>query len=159
IALFTVEKELRSILRRNEIQLAILVDAFRRSEPERFIANDGTTTSEVVVPAQEVGDVALVGDVGTVESVITMVDGSETVCIIGTGFGDDIDHAAGSMAELCFVTGGDDLEFSDRILVELRGWTAGEFILVREAVDKEASVIGPLAENGRGVIAVWILMA
>ena len=79
--LFRIEKELRGIGGRHEIQLSVFVDAFGRSEPERFVANHGASPGEVIVPAQEVGH-ALPGDVGTVEGVVAMVGGGETVYVV-----------------------------------------------------------------------------
>src|SRR5256885_15011331 len=60
------------------------------------------------------------------------------------------------MAELGFVAGGNDLEFGDGVLIKLRGSAAIEFVLVRQTIDEETGVVGALAENRRGVIAIEI---
>ena len=52
VGFFTIDKELRSILRRNEIQLAIFVDAFRGAEPESLVANKSAAPGEIIIPAQ-----------------------------------------------------------------------------------------------------------
>jgi len=48
------------------------------------------------------------------------------------------------------------LEFGDGVLIELRASTAIEFVLVRQTIDEEAGVVGTLAKNGRGVVAIEI---
>ncbi len=60
------------------------------------------------------------------------------------------------MAKLSFVAGGEDLEFGDGVLVELRGRAAIYLILVRQTIDEEPRVVGALAENRRGVVALEI---
>src|SRR5437879_13147422 len=60
--LFSMEKELRGIGGRQEIQLSVFVDAFGRSEQERFVANHGACAGEVLVPASAVGDALHVVD-------------------------------------------------------------------------------------------------
>src|ERR1700758_5164198 len=60
------------------------------------------------------------------------------------------------MSELGFVAGGDDLEFSDGVLIELRGRAAAELVLVGLTINKETGVVGALAENWSGVVAVEV---
>ena len=60
------------------------------------------------------------------------------------------------MTELGFVACGEDLEFGDGVLIELRGSATIEFVLVRQTIDEETGVVGALAENRRGVIAIEI---
>jgi len=82
VGLFIIDKELRRIGRRHEIQLPIFVNPFRGSEPECFVPHHGATASEVIVPAQEVRDVGLAGDVGTVERAVTVISRRKAVYVV-----------------------------------------------------------------------------
>src|SRR5437773_2322231 len=155
VSLFAIDKELRGVGGRNEIQLPVFVDTFRGAEPERFVANNGASAGEIIVPAQKVGHV-FPRNIGGVEDAVAVIGGSQAMNIIAARLGNDVDDAAGSVAELGFVAGGDDLEFGDGVLIELRGGAAAEFILIGEAVDEETGIVGALTENGRGVVAVQV---
>src|SRR6266403_1552263 len=106
---FVVDNELRSVVRNNKVELAIFVNSFGRTKPEGLVSNDCAAGGKVIIPAQEVWHV-LPGNIGAVEHAVAMVCGGEAVEVVAAGFRDDIDDAARGMAELRFVSGGDDLE-------------------------------------------------
>src|SRR5882762_1426792 len=153
--IFFVEDELRGSRWVDEIQLPVFVKPFRGSEPECFVTHHGAAAGKVVVPAQEVRH-ALSGNVRTVERAVSMVGGGQAMNIVAAGLGDDVDDASGSMAELSLIACGDDLEFGDGVLIELRGCAAIEFVLVRQAINEEPRVVGALTEDGCGVVAVQV---
>src|SRR6266478_2516186 len=134
-------------------EMVMVKDMVEFGEPESFIANHGAAAGKVVVPAQEVRH-ALSGNVRTVESIVSMVSRRKAVYVVGTRLGNDVDDAPGGMAELGFVASGEDLEFSDGILIELGGSATIEFVLVSQTIDEEPRVVGALAKHGRGVVAI-----
>ena len=76
--------------------------------------------------------------------------------VVAARFGNDVDHASRGMAELRFVSGGDDLEFRNGVLVELRGGATIELILVGEPINEKTSVISALAKDRRRVVTVGV---
>src|ERR1700737_3908710 len=74
VNLLVIDQELRSVGRRNEIQLAIFVDTLCGSKPKCFVANHGATRGQVVVPAQKIRNLSS-GNIRTVESIVPMVRG------------------------------------------------------------------------------------
>ena len=63
------------------------------------------------------------------------------------------------MPKFCFVTGGHHLKLSNSVLIELRGSPAGQFVLIREAVNQKASVVRALTKDRRGGITIGICLA
>src|SRR5262249_29772117 len=138
-SLFTVENELRSVGWWDEIELPVFVDIFSGREPKEFVADDRAAECSVVVPLEKIWRIALPGnaqrgarsrDIGAVEGVVTVINGSETVDVVAAGLGNHVDDAAGGMAKLGFIASGNDLKFGDGILIELSGGTAGELVFV-----------------------------
>ena len=92
-ALFVVDDELRGVVRRYKVKLAIFVDSFGRAKPERFVFDDRPARGQVIIPAQEVGH-ALPGNIGTVEYIVPVVDRRDAVRIISPRFCKDVDYAS-----------------------------------------------------------------
>ena len=159
VRFLVVDKKLWGIGGRDEIQLAIFVDAFGGAEPEGFVANPGAAAGDVVVPAQKIRDIGLTRDVGTVEGTVAVVGGDQAVSIVGAGLGDDVDDATRCMAELGLVSGSDDLELRDRVLIELRRRAAAQFVLIGKTINQEPGVVGALTQDRRGVVAIEIGLA
>ena len=162
---FAVQKELRRVGRWNEIELAVFVNALGRGEPKCFVLYHGPASGGVVIPAQQIGRLALPWNtgggslsryVGTVKSAAAIVGRGQAMNVVAAGLGDYVDDSAGRVSELCFVSGGDDLEFCDGVLIKLRRWAAIQFVLIRKPVDQEAGVIGTLAQDRRRVVAVEV---
>ena len=63
------------------------------------------------------------------------------------------------MPKFGFVAGGHHLKFRNSVLIELCGSAAGQFVLIGQAVDQEASVVGALAQNRSGGVTVGIGLA
>src|SRR5258708_31261049 len=127
--IFVVDNELRGLGRNNKVELAIFVDSFGGSKPERLVSNHCAAGGKVIIPAQEVGNV-LPRNIRTIEHAVPVVCGREAMNVISPRFCDDVDHASGGMSELRLVSGGDDLELSDSVLIELRRRTTIQFVLI-----------------------------
>src|SRR2546423_15275085 len=63
---FVVGNELRSVWRGNKVELTVLVNSFGRTEPERFVFNDGAAGSSVIIPTQQIRHV-FAGNVRAIE--------------------------------------------------------------------------------------------
>src|SRR5882724_4426810 len=127
--LFSVDQKLWCALGCHKVQLAVFMNFLSRTKPERFVLDERPAGSQVVIPAQEVRNVAS-WNIGTIEHAVPMVGRGEAMQVVAAGFGNDVDHSPGGMPELGFVSGGDDLEFRNGVLVELRGGATIELILV-----------------------------
>lgn len=76
--------------------------------------------------------------------------------VVAARFGYDVDYTPGGMPELGFVSCGDDLEFRNGVLVELRSGATIELILIGQAVNEKTSVVGALAEDRRRIVTVGV---
>src|SRR5882724_4427428 len=122
---FDVDEWWRDAVGKNEIEVAAFENALRRAEEENFIANDGATEVGGGIPAEKKGSARCsIGNVVGVEFVVAVKNRGAAVPVVCSAASHDVYHTTRCVAELCFVTSGDNLEFHDGVLVELcRGTT------------------------------------
>src|SRR5690349_7821145 len=144
-----------------KIKLAAFQNAFRGCEEKSMISADRASQLNTRVVAHEERNVSREDErrVGRVNFVVSMKEGSPTVPSVATGFGKHIDDATGAMAELRRITGGEHLEFENRVLVELRCRAAIDFVAIGHAIHKEHSIAAALSENRSGRVHLRVLLA
>src|SRR5215471_881317 len=70
-----------------------------------------------------------------------------------------VDDGTRRLPELRLVSGRQHLKFSNRLLIELRGRTATDSVLVGLSIDHEVVISRSLAEYRRGVIGAMVSLA
>src|SRR5262249_29840249 len=120
----------RSVRREGEIELTLFADALRGAEEEGALFNYRGAEREAVVVALELrrGEARAVR---TVEGVVPVEERGDAVPVVRPALGDDVDDAAGGVAELSLGAGRQPLKLGDRLLVELRRRAARHRVLVR----------------------------
>lgn len=101
----------------------------------------------------------MINEIGGVERVVTMIGGSQAVNLVSSGFGNDTDHSAGSVAKFGCITCGDYLEFRNSVLIELCGCATAQFVLVGKSINQESGVIRALPQHWCRGIAVGVGLA
>ena len=79
--IFVVDDELRGVVRSNKVELAIFVDSFGGTKPERLVFNHCAAGGKVIIPAQDVWSVGP-RNIRTVEHAIPVVCGRQAMNVI-----------------------------------------------------------------------------
>src|SRR4029077_2987627 len=116
-------------------------DSFGGAKPERLVFNHCAAGGKVIIPAQDVWSVRP-RNIRTVEHAIPVVRGRQAMNVISPRFCDDVDHTSRGMSELRLVSGGDDLELSDGVLIELCRRATIQFVLIGQAINEKTCVVG-----------------
>ena len=73
--------------------------------------------------------------------------------------GNHVDYGSRCLSKLGLITGRQDLEFRDGLLVELGGRSTIDCVLIRLAVDHEVVISCSLAKHGRGIVGPLVSLA
>ena len=146
-----VEQRSRGLLDRHEIRVD--VELLEGREEERLVPHDRAPSVAPLVLAErrlvEVNriaeDVELLEVLLRVERVVAEIVEGVAVQAVGSALRDDVDDAAGRLAELRGVGVGQDLELADRFLAEARAHGADDLVVVVEAVHHDVVRASPLA--------------